>query len=197
MIETQREALATLKYGIVTALDATTQRVRVRLPDLDDLETHWLPVLVMRAHRDHATHLPDIGEHVAVLLDARGEDGVVLGAIYSERDPAPADGPDITAVRFVDGGMIHYDRASGMLTVVATGPVAVQAGGPVTVTAPSVTIDSQQVTVTGHLTVLGGISVSGGSGSAAAISGDVVVDGSISASGSIMDAGGNSNHHSH
>lgn len=197
MMETLREAMATLKYGIVTALDATTHRVRVRLPDLDDLETAWLPVLTLRTHRDRFERLPDVGEHVAVLLDARGEDGLVLGAIFSARDPSPGGSSDITAARFADGGLIQYDRASGTLTVIATGPVVVQAGGPVTVTAPSVTIDAPQVTVTGHLTVGNGIAVSGGGGSAATISGNVAVEGSISASGSIMDAGGNSNHHSH
>ena len=43
----------------------------------------------------------------------------------------------------------------------------------------------------------GGMAGSGGSGAAATIQGNVQVDGNIDASGSIMDAGGNSNHHSH
>ncbi|TXF11937.1 phage baseplate assembly protein V [Pelomicrobium methylotrophicum] len=197
MIETQRESLATLKFGVVTALEATTHRVRVRLPDLDDLETAWLPVLTLRTHRDRVTHLPDVGEHVAVLLDPNGEDGVVLGAIFSARDPAPGSGPDITAARFADGTVVEYDRASHRLLLSVRGPVQIVADGPVTVTAPSVTLDSPQVTVTGHLTVGNGLSISGGSGAAATISGNVSVQGNIDASGSIMDAGGNSNHHSH
>jgi phage baseplate assembly protein gpV len=47
------------------------------------------------------------------------------------------------------------------------------------------------------LTYKGGMAGSGGSGAAATIQGNVQVDGNIDASGSIMDAGGNSNHHSH
>lgn len=204
MKETIREALATLKFGFVSALDATTHRVRVKLPDLDDLETYWLPVLCLRTRRDRVEHLPDVGDHVAVLLDQNGEDGLVLGAIFSARDPAPGGGPDITAARFADGTVVEYDRAAHRMLLSVRGPVEVVADGPVSITAPSVhvtaqsvTIDSPQVTVTGKLTVGNGIAVSGGDGAAATISGNVAVEGSISASGSIMDAGGNSNHHSH
>lgn len=187
MSETFRESAATLRFGIVTAVDAATHRVRVRLPDLDDLETYWLPVLAARTHRDRFEHLYDVGDHVAVLLDPRGEDGVVLGALYSARDPAPGGGADITAARFADGTVVEYHRAAHRLLLSVRGHIQIVADGPVAVTAPSVTIDSPQVMVTGRLIVGDGI----------AVSGNVSVQGNIDASGSIMDAGGNSNHHSH
>jgi 2-phospho-L-lactate transferase/gluconeogenesis factor (CofD/UPF0052 family) len=41
------------------------------------------------------------------------------------------------------------------------------------------------------------MAVSGGNGASAVISGKVEVEGDIHASGAVMDAGGNSNHHSH
>jgi phage baseplate assembly protein V len=203
MIETLRESLATLRFGFVTAVDAATHRVRVRLPDLDDLETWWLPVLVARTHRDRFEHLPDVGEHVALLLDPRGEEGVVLGALYSARDPSPGGSPDITRATFADGTTVEYDRAAHRLLVSVRGPVTIIADGAVQVQAPSVTLDTPSTTCTGNtliqgrLTVQGGISVSGGGGAAASISGHVHVDGNIDASGSVMDGGGNSNHHSH
>jgi phage baseplate assembly protein V len=203
MIETLRESLATLRFGFVTAVDAATHRVRVRLPDLDDLETYWLPVLVARTHQDHFEHLPDVGEHVALLLDPRGEEGVVLGALYSARDPSPGGSSDITRATFADGTTVEYDRAAHRLLVSVRGPVTIIADGAVQVQAPSVTLDTPSTTCTGHaliqgrLTVQGGIRVSGGGGAAASISGNVHVDGNIDASGSIMDGGGNSNHHSH
>lgn len=196
--DTFDEAAVTLKFGFVTALDEQLGRVRCRIPDMDDLETWWLPVLHAKTHRDRHWALPDVGEHVALLLDARGEVGVVLGAIFSQRDTPPVSTVDKHHVRFADGGMVEYDRANGALTVVAVGAVEVTAGGPVTVHAPSVTLDAPQVTCTGKLTVVQSIAVQGaGGGTSTVISGDVTVNGSISATGSIMDAGGNSNHHSH
>lgn len=141
MIETQREALATLKFGIVSALEVASHRVRVRLPDLDDLETHWLPVLTLRSHRDRIEHLPDVGEHVAVLLDPRGEDGVVLGAIYSARDPAPGGGPDITSARFGDGTEVEYDRAAHRLTIRSVGDIEIVSDTHITLRAPRIDLN--------------------------------------------------------
>ncbi|MNP75588.1 hypothetical protein D3C76_1726670 [compost metagenome] len=57
----------------------------------------------------------------------------------------------------------------------------VQCGMPVTVNAPSVTLDSPEVKATGNLSVAG----------------NVTVGGNVNADGNILDAGGNSNHHSH
>jgi phage baseplate assembly protein V len=141
MIETQREALATLRFGIVTALDATTHRVRVRLPDLDDLETYWLPVLAIRTHRDRVEQLPDVGDHVAVLLDPHGEDGVVLGALYSARDPAPGGGADITAARFADGTVVEYDRAAHRLTIRCVGDIEIVSDTHITMRAPRIDLN--------------------------------------------------------
>ena len=44
MSDTFNESAPTLKFGTVSAVDAETCRVRVRLPDLDNLRTAWLPV---------------------------------------------------------------------------------------------------------------------------------------------------------
>ena len=77
MSETLQEFGASFKFGTVSAVDAKTCRVRVRLPDYDNLRTAWLPVLQAKTLRDKHYHLPDLGEHVVVLLDGRGEDGVV------------------------------------------------------------------------------------------------------------------------
>ena len=141
MIETLRESLATLRFGFVTAVDAATHRARVRLPDLDDLETHWLPVLLPRTHRDRFEHLPDVGDHVALLLDPHGENGVILGAIYSARDPSPGGTPDITRARFADGTAIEYDRAAHRLTVHSVGDIEIVSDTHITLRAPRIDLN--------------------------------------------------------
>ncbi|MEW5885470.1 MAG: phage baseplate assembly protein V [Pseudomonadota bacterium] len=120
---------AALRLGFVVALDLQRCRVRVRFPDLDGLESHWLPVLQAKTHRDQYHHLPDLGEHVACLLDARLEDGVVLGALYSARDAARVQGPDQTELRFADGTRIRYDRTRAHLEVDCVGDVTIRAAG--------------------------------------------------------------------
>ena len=189
------------KEGIVKA--AKPGFARVQFPDLDGLLSDWLPLVVKKSLKDRECLTLDVGEHVACILDENFEAGCVLGAIYSDADKAPVESPDKMHFSFFDGGLFEYDRSSGTLTIVTTGPVNVTAEGPVTVKAPKVTIDAPQTTCTGNLlvkgklTYQGGMAGSGGAGAAAVIDGNVQVNGNVNASGSIMDAGGNSNHHSH
>jgi len=139
--DTFLESAATLKFGFVTALDEQLGRVRVRLPDLDDLETWWLPVLHAKTHQDRHWHLPDIGEHVALLLDGRGETGVVLGAITGERDRPAEPSVDHHTVIFRDGTRIDYDRAAHRLTVQCVGDIVIESATHITLKAPRIDLN--------------------------------------------------------
>ncbi|MGO1073236.1 phage baseplate assembly protein V [Lysobacter sp. CA199] len=179
--ETLREGLATLRFGFVTDIDAAAVCVRVRFPDYDDFRSAWLPVLVPKSQNDKHFALFDLDEHVAVLLDARGEDGLVLGAIYSEADRPPVQSADKHHVRFADGSTVEYDRAAHRLTVQAVGDVLVESATQITLKAPRVVIDSPDAQLTGDLSVAGKLHCAG----------------DISSDGKIIDVGGNSNHHKH
>lgn len=201
--EPGREFGATMRFGVVAQIDAATCRVKVRLPDCGGMITGWLAVLHLKTHLDKHFHLPDAGEHVLCLLDARGEDGAVLGATYSKPEPPPVASVDQHHIRFADGTTVDYNRASHVMAIHAVGPIVIIAAGAVTIQAPSVTLDTPQTLCTGALTVQGattlqgGLTVSGGHGAAATITGAVNVEGSVTASGSIQDGGGNSDHHVH
>lgn len=140
-ILTHMEAGVTLRYGIVSAIDAQAHRVRVHLPDLD-LQTWWLAVIVPGSRADRHYGLPDIGEHVACLLDARGESGVVLGSLYSARDAAPVDGaPDRHHVRFADGTTIDYDRRTHKLILHCVGDVEIVSDTHLILRAPRIDLN--------------------------------------------------------
>jgi len=202
MNDTFDEFGASLKFGTVSA--SKPGFARVRLPDLDNMRTMWLPIAYPKTLQDQCCWTYDNGEHVAVLLDARGEDGVILGAVYSDADKPPVTDPNKFAMRFKDGALLEYDRGTHVLTVTGVQKVVVQAdaeillhaGAKVTVDTPEAEF-SGNVLVKGRLVGQGGMAVSGGNGASAVISGKVEVEGDIHASGAVMDAGGNSNHHSH
>jgi phage baseplate assembly protein V len=189
------------KEGIVKV--AKPGFARVQFPDLDGLLSDWLPLVAKKTLKDKECLTLDVGEHVGCILDDNFEAGCVLGAFYSDADKAPVESPDKVHFSFFDGGLFEYDRSSGTLTIVTTGPVNVTAGGPVTVTAPRVTLDTPETICTGDLlvkkklTYQGGMAGSGGSGATAVIDGNVKVNGDVGATGSVMDGGGNSNHHAH
>lgn len=141
MIETHDEAGVTLRYGFVTALDEAAHTIRAQIPDLE-IETWWLPVLAPGSRGDKHYGLPDIGEHVAVLLDRRGETGVCLGCIYSQRDPAPVTGaPDRHHIRFADGTTIDYDRRTHKLGVHCVGDIEIASATHIILRAPRIDLN--------------------------------------------------------
>jgi uncharacterized protein involved in type VI secretion and phage assembly len=80
----QKQSLAT--YGIVTGLDDPENfgRVRVRLPNYNDVETDWMQVVGMGAGLGKGLiALPDTGDTVLVFFP-RGEltQGIILGGLY-------------------------------------------------------------------------------------------------------------------
>lgn len=193
-----------LLFGRVCAVDAVMCRIRVRLDDRDGLQTHWVHVPQRNTHENQHRSLPDFGGHVAVLLAANGVDGVYLGSIYSGAEPPPIVDEDTEYVRFSDGTVVSHNCQESRFHISCSGSVEIFAADTAHVKAgTSATLETPDVIVTGNMTVKkkliieGGMEIQGGSGNTATVSGNMQVDGNITATGSVMDAGGNSNHHSH
>ena len=129
---------ATYQEGIVTDVDAAKHKVRCKIPALEDLETAWLPFLTPNAGGNQFYCLPDKGELVALLLDARGEGGCVLGAIYNDQDPTPVANAEIWCHKFKNGTEISHNRKTGDVVVNTKGHVTVTAGAGATINADTV-----------------------------------------------------------
>ena len=106
-----------LRIGIVQAQDPELGRLRVSFSEFDQMLSYWLPVVVPKTQEDKAYWLPDIGEQVVCLMDARDEDGVVLGAIYSQADSTPVQSADKFHLGFKDATTIEYDRAAHVFAI--------------------------------------------------------------------------------
>lgn len=177
-MQTLHDFTATLQIGIVTECDDAKHAVRVRLPALEDMPSDWLPVIVANAGGNRFYALPDPGEQVVCMLDARGEGGVVLGAIYNSADPTPASSRDIWCKQFTNGTRIEHNRATGRVMVDTPGDVLIKAGGKVTIDCGE-TETTGNLTVQGSLTYKGGMTGSGGSGAAAKINGSLEATGDV------------------
>ena len=147
---------ATLQFGTVAQVDDAGHQLRVQLPALDNLLTDWLPMITPAAGGNQFYSLPDEGELVVCLLDARGEGGCVIGAIYNAADTPPAASRDMWVRRFKNGTVITHNRKSG--------DVVVQTKGTVTIDAPD-TVITGNATVQGLLTYLSGMTAGNGGGS--------------------------------
>ena len=157
------------KSGIVSEIDPKGVRARVRFPDLG-LQTALIPVGQRKTGQDKDYWMPDVWEHVGCLMDANFEDGVILCAIYSDADQPPTDDPNVRMVRFRDGAEIAYDRVNHTLTVRGgVQRIVVEAADEIVLRSAKLLFDAPTA----------------------------VFAGDVEAAGKVMDAGGNSNHHSH
>lgn len=173
-----------LRFGIVVALDESRGMVRVQYTDMDGEVSYWLAVLKAKTLKDKAYWMPDLGEHVAVLIDENAEEGVVLGAIYSEADSVPVSNKDKAYIKFEDGTEIEYDRKSHVLRIDSEKEIFLKAKNKITVQAPVIRMlgmSPSDIAFEGDFRLIG----------------NLYVEGNIHATGSIIDQGGNTNHHSH
>jgi len=152
-----------LLYGIVTALDYSACRVRVRLPERDNVQTYWLHVPQKNTlDVQRRAILPAMGEQVMVLLEPDGAGGTVQGGIYSDANPPPIQDADTEYVCFKDGTLVTYNQSTHALLIDGPATVTVIAGR-VTVQADTVTLDTPQTTCTGHVTIQGNLAITGAS----------------------------------
>jgi phage baseplate assembly protein V len=119
-----------LRFGNVVEQDPDGNRVRVQLDDQDGLKTWWIGVLSFGTGGDSVYVMPDIGEHVAVMLDQHGEDGVLLGSRNSAKDRPKINRPEERRIDFADGSFLRYDREKHELelNVIGAGKITLVVG---------------------------------------------------------------------
>lgn len=179
---------ATMQFGTVSAVDAAAHSLRVKIPVLDDMETDWLPMATPAAGGNRFYSLPDVGELVVCLLDARGENGCVIGAIYNASDKPPVSDQNKWVKRFANGTVISHDRGSGEVVVETPGKVEIKAAQKVDIQSPQTEITGN-ATVNGLLTYTAGLAAGNvGGGTAAKITGNVIIDGRLILNGIDMGA---------
>lgn len=102
--------------GIVE--EVGTALVKVRLPELDNLVTDWLPVMQPVTLGARAWLVPRKGSVVVLLPGLAGlDDAVVLGCLYNQVDTSPFSDPAILGIEADDGTLIQYDPQAHKLTI--------------------------------------------------------------------------------
>ncbi|OZP13788.1 baseplate protein [Escherichia coli] len=169
-------SVVTRQVGTVSAVDADKVQARVRLPECDNLRTNWLNVLQRNTQDNKDYWLPDVGEQVEVLLDANGEDGVILGAVYSDVDKPPFSDKNVRGTKYVDGAEFSYNRATHTLTVKGgIEHVVIEVAVGISLKGKTIDLTADTTTVNGNLEI----------------------NGNAHSTGSMLSDGPNSNHHSH
>ncbi|CRD45963.1 MULTISPECIES: phage baseplate assembly protein V [Stenotrophomonas] len=147
-----------LMIGVVRELDEANGRVRV---DADGMLTDWIPWLERGAGPGVRTWCaPEPGEQV-VLACPYGDPGqaLVLGSLYQDRFPPPADSRLRQRTAFADGSSVEYDQETTTLNVhVGSGKVIVTCANAQVIASESIVLDTPSIKATGDLDVSGAIS---------------------------------------
>ncbi|WP_449246456.1 phage baseplate assembly protein V [Desulfarculus baarsii] len=126
-----------VRVGFVVEQIPAEGKVRVEFRDADMIETFKFGVLTPQTRCNKDWWLPDLGEQVLCLCLPYGlERGFIVGSFFSQADPPPLTDPDKRHLRFLDGGWLEYDRATGEAQVHAPRTIRLAAGEAVIIDAP-------------------------------------------------------------
>ena len=103
-----------LRFGTIESVNPPY--VKVKFDDADSMGSYNLAVVMPFTLDDKACWYLTKGTQVACLMDENSEEGVVLGAIYSEADPVPINDLNKFYMEFKDGTIIEYDKENHTLS---------------------------------------------------------------------------------
>ena len=119
---------APYRRGLVKQVDAGKGRVRVDFADEDTNVSMWLTVNQSATGANKSYGMPDVGSMVNCLVDWDGEDGTVLGAVWSQKDAPPTADADTVHIQTKAGTDIVLNKATGDISVSGAANLVVEAG---------------------------------------------------------------------
>lgn len=151
LTEVERRVSSVIVHGVVEEANYEVQRVRVRS---GGLLSDWIPWVSVRAGGDRTWAAPEVGEQV--IIAAPGGDmalAAVIGTVYRDEHPAPADSADITRTVWQDGTVLDYDRENHVYRLqVASGgriDLSIEDGASIVADGNKVTIKAAEIVLDG------------------------------------------------
>jgi phage baseplate assembly protein V len=165
----------------VVGVDLTGPAVRVSNGEWISAWVRWHSLAAGKARHWRA---PSLGEQ-GVLFNPSGQAGMgtFIPGLYGNAGAPPDNRDHVEVWRFDDGGSLVYDwQAKAYTITLPSGTVTIKvASTEVVVTDAAVTVTTGNINLKAAVTIDGALHVTQ----------------SISSAGAIIDAGGNSNHHTH
>ncbi|WP_223432550.1 phage baseplate assembly protein V [Pseudomonas sp. GL-B-26] len=195
--EHDRMIAAMLMPCAVVGVDLVAGKVRVSNGEWTSAWVRWHSLAAGKARHWRS---PSLGEQ-GVLFNPSGQAGIgtFIPGLYGDAGGPPDNRDHVEVWRFDDGGSLVYDwQAKSYTITLPTGTVTIKVGSTVvTVTDNAVTakVGGTEAALTPDSVTLKSTAIK--------LTGAVLIDGTlhatkdITSAGQILDAGGNSNHHTH
>ncbi|WNF52991.1 phage baseplate assembly protein V [Pseudomonas sp. SG20052] len=179
--EHDRMIAAMLMPCAVVGVDLVAPAVRVSNGEWTSAWVRWHSLAAGKARH---WRVPTLGEQ-GVLFNPSGQAGMgtFVPGLYGNAGAPPDNRDHVEVWRFDDGGSLVYDwQARSYAITLPSGTVTIKvASTEVVVTDAAVTVTTGNINLKAAVTIDGALHVTQG----------------ITSAGAIIDAGGNSNHHTH
>lgn len=179
--EHDRMIAAMLMPCAVVGVDLVAPAVRVSNGEWTSAWVRWHSLAAGKARH---WRVPSLGEQ-GVLFNPSGQAGMgtFIPGLYGNAGAPPDNRDHVEVWRFDDGGSLVYDWLAKSYTItLPSGTVTIKvASTEVVVTDAAVTVTTGNINLKAAVTIDGALHVTQG----------------ITSAGAIIDAGGNSNHHTH
>lgn len=111
---------------IVTEIDGKKMRVRAKVMDEDDTQTYWLDITAKSSSSNKSYDMPDMNDEIWAIVDPKGEEGVVIGSRYNDKDAAPTENSGELVYNGPWGSMV-LDKTTGNLDITLNGNLNITA----------------------------------------------------------------------
>ncbi|MBO9421700.1 hypothetical protein J7481_19490 [Labrenzia sp. R4_2] len=135
------------RRGTVIERDPQKGRVKIRFDDEDEDTSGWIHVLQGGTGANKLYRMPDMDSQVVCLMDWDGEDGAVLGAIWSSADGPPTGDGELFYMAFAGGLMVVINQGSNDISVTGANNVDVKAN--------TFTLEAASITLKGPVAIEG------------------------------------------
>ncbi|EJM93115.1 phage baseplate assembly protein V [Pseudomonas sp. GM74] len=181
LAEHDRMIAAMLMPCVVVGVDLAAGVVRVQVGDWVSAWVRWHSLAAGKARHWRAPSLNEQG----VLFNPSGQAGMgtFIPGLYGDAGGQPDNRDHVEVWRFDDGGSLIYDWAAKSYSItLPSGTVTIKvASTEVVVTDSAINVTTGNINLKAAVTIDGALHVTKG----------------ITSAGAIIDAGGNSNHHTH
>lgn len=113
---------STNKRGLIVDRDPAKMRVKVQFQDEDETVSFWVDVLSKSSGTTKSFSMPDVNDEVWCAVDAKGEDGCIIGSKYNDKDAPPFRNNEDIGLVF-PGGSIHINGTTGAITINSSGAI--------------------------------------------------------------------------
>lgn len=127
LAEVQRRLANLIMIGTIVEVDTAEVRATVQI---GELLTGFLPWLAPRAARMNGWLPPLPGEQV-IVISHNGDpaQGLIIGSLHSDANPAPSDDPELYRILFEDGSYVEYHTGNKLMRLFSSGDIEAEAVG--------------------------------------------------------------------